>query len=92
MTFDWGKSGFQVAIYDAVIDRIERQQVAEQKIFLETPYYEWRVLLHLPIRGEISFGAVGFTMTLLAEPILKKGQGLSRAERATLLRATKHPE
>jgi hypothetical protein len=81
---DWGDSGLQVALHGVSIDRISREQIQHQKVFLDRPYYRWAVELSWPAGGAITFGAVGFTQTLLAEPILCERQHLSRRERQRL--------
>ena len=83
---DWGDSGFQVALHEVSIDRIERERVREQKVYLDRPYYRWSIRLNWPRAGEIAFGAVGFTQTLLAEPVLTTKQHLSLRERNRLTR------
>jgi hypothetical protein len=85
LALDWGQRGFQVAPYEVTIDRIERTPVANQKIFRERPYYEWRISFHSPVQGHVSFGAVDFTLTLLSEPVLTHKQRLSLGERNSLL-------
>ena len=45
--------------------------------------HSWRIELNWP-HGEITFGAVGFKHTLLADPITLDRQHLSRAERRRL--------
>jgi hypothetical protein len=85
IAIDWGGSGFQVAIHDAAIDRIEREPVADQKVHFDRVYYRWKIALNWPAGGEITFGAVGFTQTLLAEPVLREQQFLTLAERRRLL-------
>ena len=55
---------------------------ADQKVYLDRPYYRWRIRLNWPDASEISFGAVGFTQTLRAEPVLTEKQCLSRKERS----------
>ena len=77
----WGDPGLQTAIHPISIDRIAREPVAEQKVFLDRPYYRWRIALNWPAGGEIVFGAVGFTQRLRAEPVLSARQHLSRHER-----------
>jgi hypothetical protein len=77
---DWD-SGLQIAIQAIAIDRLERERIQEQRVYLDRPYYRWRLHLHDPPEGEISFGAVGFTQTLLAEPILQPEQYLTPAQR-----------
>jgi hypothetical protein len=79
---DWGASRFHAAIHDVTIDRIEREPLADQRVYLDRPYYRWTIVLNWPAGGCISFGAVGFTQTLLAEPVLCRQQRLSRRERA----------
>lgn len=86
LKIDWGDSGFQVAIHEMAIDGIEREQIHEQKVHLDSPYYRWRIRLSWPKAGEIVFGAVGFTQSLLAKPVLVTGkQSLSRRERNRLI-------
>lgn len=84
ITIDWGDSGFRVALHEVSIDRIEREPVREQQVYLDRPYYSWRVKLNWPQSGEIAFGAVGLTQTLRAEPVLTDKQRLSRRERSRL--------
>lgn len=86
IAIDWGNSGLQVAIQEPAIDRVVREPVENQKVFLDRPYYRWRIVLNSPAGGEISFGAVGFTQTLLADPIPCDEQSLSPAHRRRLLR------
>jgi len=83
LAIDWGRSGFQTALHPISIDSISRERVQDQKVHLDRPYYAWRIALNWP-DGEISFGAVGFTQTLLAEPIVVDRQHLTRAERLRL--------
>ena len=78
---DWGDSGFQVAMRGVSIADISRELVRHQKVHLDRPYYKWRVLLNWP-DGEIVFGAVGFTQTLLGDPVLTDKQHLSPMERS----------
>ncbi|MEW5975078.1 MAG: hypothetical protein AB1898_04640 [Acidobacteriota bacterium] len=81
---DWGRSGFQTALHPVSIDDVERERIPNQKVYLDRPYYSWRIRLNWPKGGEIAFGAVGFTQTLRAEPILSETQCLSRQERKGL--------
>jgi hypothetical protein len=83
ITIDWGRSGFQNSLHPVSIGEISRERVQDQKVYLDRPYYSWRIALNWP-DGEIAFGAVGFTQTLLAEPLLVDQQHLSRAERRRL--------
>ena len=86
IAINWGDSGFRTAVHGISIDRIERERVRDQKIFFDRPYYSWRIKLNWPSAGEIALGAVGFTQTLLAEPVLTSKQHLSLKERNRLLR------
>jgi hypothetical protein len=81
---DWGSTGFQCALHEVSIDRIERAPIQDQKVFLDRPYYRWIIRLNWPSSGEIAFGAVGFTLTLRGEPVLIDKQSLSRLERTRL--------
>ena len=81
---DWGQLGAQVALQPASVAEIERAPIENQRIYLDRSYYRWRIALNSPQRGEITFGAVGFTQTLRAEPILSERQALTRAERIQL--------
>ena|GEM_PF-401301 len=81
INIDWGASGFQVSLHPVSIDNIEREPIQNQKVYLDRSYYSWRIHLNWPDGGEIAFGAVGFTQTLFAEPILTENQYLSLNER-----------
>jgi len=76
---DWGDSGHRVSHPAPSIGRIERAPVVDQKVFLDRPYWAWRIELNSPAGGEIRFGAVGFTQTLRREPILCDEQQLGSA-------------
>jgi len=69
---DWGMHGWQVAPAPPTIDRIERERMREdaQRIFLDRPYYLWRIAFASPSGGSIRFGAVAFDLTLRREPLL----------------------
>ncbi len=82
VSVDWGASGFQVAVHDMVIDRIERQLVADQKVYLDRPYYAWAIHLSWPALGRLTFGAFAYTQTLLAKPIPTAQQTLSWEQRS----------
>jgi hypothetical protein len=84
INIDSGSRGFQVALQEISIDHISREHVQDQKIFLDRPYYKWTIHLNLPRQGEIVFGAVEFTQTLRAEPILTDKQSLSLSYRKKL--------
>ena len=53
-----------------------------KKVYLDRPYYSWRIRLNWPDSSEIVFGAVGFTQTLRAEPVLTEKQCLRSARGA----------
>ena len=89
IALDWGQRGFQVAPRGVSIDSIERKPVANQKIFRDRQYYEWRVSFHPPIQGCIAFGAADFTLTLLSEPLLTSRQRLSLSERTALIASSR---
>ena len=79
---DWGSSGFAASPPNlASIDGIEREPIADQRVFLDRPYYRWRIALNSPRSGEIRFGAVGFTQTLRADPAPCAEQYLPPGER-----------
>jgi hypothetical protein len=84
IAIDWGDSGSRTAIHPVSIDRIERVPVTGQKVYLDRPYHRWRIQLNWPAGGEIAFGAVGFTQTWPAEPVLRDRQHLSPRERSRL--------
>ena len=79
---DWGDSGNRTAIHEASIDGITRNQVSDQKICLDRPYYRWRIETNWPKGGVIGFGASGFTQKLRAAPVLIDEQKLSPLDRA----------
>lgn len=82
MILDSGDSGFRVALQEVTIDRIERRRVEHQQVYLDRPYYRWRVAFASRPAGEIVFGAVGFTQTLRAAPVISERQHLSLRQRA----------
>ena len=73
----WQPTGFQVALHPVSIAHIERTAIENQKVFLDRPYYRFRIASSWPAGGEIVFGAVGFTQTLRAEPIVSADQRLT---------------
>jgi hypothetical protein len=77
----WGDGAAQTAVHPVSIDRIERERVELQKVYLDRPYYRWRIVANWPAGGEITFGAVGFTQRLRREPTLSARQLLTRHER-----------
>ena len=78
------RSGYQVALHPLSIANVEREQIHDQKVYLDRPYYRWAIRLNWPDGGEIAFGAVGFTQTSRAEPVLTENQYLSPSERIRL--------
>jgi hypothetical protein len=66
------------------IGQIVRELIKDQRVYLDRPYYRWRIVLNWPAGGEIAFGAVGFTQALLADPIVSERQHLSLKERSRL--------
>lgn len=84
INIDWGDSGFRTALHVLSIDRIEREVIRNQKVYLDRSYYSWRILLNWPQSGVITFGAFGFTQTLCAEAVLTDQQKLLLRERRRL--------
>jgi hypothetical protein len=84
INIDWGRSGFQASLHAVSIGNVERELVQDQDVYLDRPYYRWRVLLNWPYSGEIAFGAVGFTQTLRGEPVLTEKQSLPLSARSRL--------
>ncbi len=84
ITIDWGDSGFQNSLHEVSIGGIRRQVIQDQRVYLERPYYEWRIQLNWPT-GEVRFGAVGFTQKLRAEAVLTETQRLSLSQRSSAL-------
>ncbi len=80
ISISWGSSGFQNALHAVSISGISREQVENQKVYLDRPYFSWRIELNWPA-GEIAFGAVGFTQSLLDEPATVDTQHLPRSMR-----------
>ncbi|HEV8678118.1 MAG TPA: hypothetical protein VGQ90_01990 [Stellaceae bacterium] len=62
--------GYQRNLNELAIDRIEREPMPTAR----TESYRWRIKLNLPARGEISFIASRFTLTLAAPPQLTDEQ------------------
>jgi len=81
---DCGDGGYQAALHPIAIDRIEREPVKEQKVYLDRVYYRWRIVTNWPQDGAIAFGAVGFDLTLRTEPILTSQQVLTRRDRTRM--------
>jgi hypothetical protein len=81
IAIDSGTENSQTALVLPSIAAIERQPIADQKVFLDRPYYRWCIRLNGIPDGEIAFGAVGFTQTLRREPVLCAEQRLDRSLR-----------
>ena len=81
VNIDWGNSGFQLALHEVSIDRINRERISDQKVFLDRPYYKWSIRLNWPQDGQIVFGAVDFSQTLRSEPVLMNTQSFSLRQR-----------
>ena len=81
----WEPSGYQVSIHEISIGNISRERVKDQQICFDRSYYCWLVELNWPDGSEITFGASGFTQTVLAEPLLIDNQYLTLKQRAQLL-------
>jgi hypothetical protein len=84
INIDEGGSGFQVCVEGGkAIDDIAREQVKEQKICLDRPYYKWFIKFTLTYNKDsfISFGASDFTLSLRKEPVLTNEQSLPLNER-----------
>jgi hypothetical protein len=86
ISVSWGNSGFQNALHGISIDAIYRERVQEQRVYLDRPYFSWRIAFNWPAGDEITFGAVGFTQSLLADPVVVNTQHLSRSTRSRLTR------
>ncbi len=83
---EWPTGGRQVGLQLPSIERIARARVTDHKVYLDRSYWNWRIGLNAPQGARIAFGAVGFTQTLQAEPILQDEQWLAPAKRRALLR------
>ena len=77
IAIDWGDSDYQTSIHDVSIARVERERVRNQKVHLDRPYFRWTIALNWPNGGSISLGALGYTQTLLSEPVISTSQRLS---------------
>ena len=81
----WQPTGFQVALHPISVAHIDRETIEDHKVFLDRPYYRFRITSNWPAGGEIVFGAVGFTQTLRADPIVTEDQRLTlRTRRGTV--------
>jgi hypothetical protein len=78
---DAARGGHSTSLMLPSISRVERERMVDQKVFLDRPYYRWRIVLNGTPDGEISFGAVGFDETLRGEPLLVEQVRLHRSRR-----------
>ena len=83
IAIDWGDSGFRTMLSELSIDGISRQQIEDQAICLDRPYYRWRIELNSPRPGVIAFGASDFTQRLRAKPVVLDEQSFPRGARPT---------
>lgn len=81
IALDSGDSGHRTALLLPSIATIERERILDQKVYLDRPYYHWRIRFNRTPDGEISFGAVGFSQTLRREPVLCRDPRLDRTAR-----------
>jgi len=84
VAFDQATGTFQVAPMPPPLRGIERERVSDQKVYLDRPYYAWRIPFNAPVGGEISFGAFDFTLTLRSEPLLLDVQAIPGSLRSDL--------
>lgn len=82
---EWDKDHFSVEMHPATIREIKREVIRDQPACLDRPSYDWRICAGWPDAGEIALCAVGFTQTLLAEPVLMDEQSFSLRERNRLI-------
>ncbi len=73
---DWGSSGLPVAISPASVEGITRELIPDCIVYPSRAYYLWQIRFSWPPAAEIVFKAVGFTQTLLAEPVVSETQFL----------------
>jgi hypothetical protein len=45
---EWGRSGVQAALHPVSIGKLERERIQDQKVYLDRPYYRWRLCLNWP--------------------------------------------
>lgn len=84
---DWGgQYGLVTGPFD--IDDITRALIGKESGCCQPPEYAWRITTAGLVGGEITFGATGFTQTLLCEPIEIGRQDIPYHQRQELLRHT----
>ena len=82
---DWGgQYGVVSGPFD--IDDITRELIEKEPGCRQPREYLWRIPATGLVAGEISFGALGFTQTLLAEPVESHRQDIPYHQRQALLR------
>ena len=79
----WGDT-YQNGLQVLEVDRIHRERIVDQRVYLDRPYYSWTIALNAPTVGVIAFGAYGFTQTKHGDGVLKTSQSLSLMERRVL--------
>jgi hypothetical protein len=84
ISVDCGDSKHRLLVHPWSIEEITRVPL-EMLAGASAPDYTWRIRLNWPAGGELSFGASGFTQTLLAEPIISETQQLSSEQRRRML-------
>ncbi len=86
IALDWGRRGWQVAPSPPTIDRVERALVpaAQQRVYLDRPYFSWRIEFSSPAGASISFGALGCDPSLRGEPLLHDEQRVPASLRGSL--------
>jgi hypothetical protein len=77
----WRPTGFQVIPVPVVISTLQRERIADQKLFLDQPYYSWSIEFQQPTGARVSFGALDVVVTLLSTPLESARQYLTRSER-----------
>lgn len=86
ISIDWGNTQHRHLMHGVYVDHIEREACLEPEGPVGRPHYKWKIVLNWPDDSEITFGASGFTQTLLSEPIvLTMRQHLTMKERNKLL-------
>ena len=83
INIDCGNSDFQACLDSGIpISSISKEQIKNQKVHLDKPYYKWIIKFDAPAKDSfISFGASGFTQTLRKDPVLTDSQSLTLNER-----------
>ena len=77
----FGAGGARETLNELSIAAIDRHPAAATAGPGQQPYYDWRIALNLPVGGEITFGASGYSLTLRAAPVLTDQQRLPTGHR-----------